>query len=53
MKLARQTIASGYHYEETYGYSRAVRAGAQIFVSGTTARAPRSTAPTTSKQIRI
>lgn len=38
--MTRQTIASGYEYEATYGYARAVRVGAAVFVSGTTARPP-------------
>jgi enamine deaminase RidA (YjgF/YER057c/UK114 family) len=38
--MSRQRVASGYSFEGTYGYSRAVRAGNLIFVSGTTARAP-------------
>ena len=33
--LPRTNFASGYPYEETYGYSRAVRAGGLVFMSGT------------------
>ena len=36
----RKTIASGYPFEDTYGYARAVRVGDLVFVSGTTARSP-------------
>ncbi len=40
MSVTRQTVSSGYPFEETYGYARAVRVGNQVFVSGTTARLP-------------
>lgn len=38
--LTRKTIVSGYPFEDTYGYARAVRVGDFVFVSGTTARSP-------------
>jgi enamine deaminase RidA (YjgF/YER057c/UK114 family) len=34
----RRTIGSGGSYEDVYGYSRAVRVGAQVHVAGTCAR---------------
>ena len=38
--MQRHNVSSGYAYEDTYGYARAVRVGDHVFVSGTTARAP-------------
>ena len=38
--MSHSRVDSGYAFENTYGYSRAIRAGNLVFVSGTTARAP-------------
>lgn len=38
--MIRTNFSSGYPFEDTYGYARAVRVGDQVFVSGTTAREP-------------
>jgi enamine deaminase RidA (YjgF/YER057c/UK114 family) len=38
--MERRTVSSGGRYEDSYGYSRAVRVGDHIHVAGTTATDP-------------
>ena len=38
--MIRKSIISGYPFEDSYGYARAVRVGDHVFISGTTARPP-------------
>jgi enamine deaminase RidA (YjgF/YER057c/UK114 family) len=40
MPFENTIVRSGYPFEDSYGYARAVRVGPHVFVSGTTARIP-------------
>ena len=46
MTLRRMKISSGAPWESTFGYSRAVRVGNQVFVGGTVGRNPDGSAAT-------
>jgi enamine deaminase RidA (YjgF/YER057c/UK114 family) len=46
MTLRRMKISSGAPWESTFGYSRAVRVGNQVFVGGTVGRNPDGAAAT-------
>jgi len=46
MTLRRMKISSGAPWESTFGYSRAVRVGNQVFVGGTIGRNPDGSAAT-------
>ena len=46
MALTRMKLSSGSPWESTFGYSRAVRVGDQVFVGGTVGRNPDGAAAT-------
>jgi enamine deaminase RidA (YjgF/YER057c/UK114 family) len=46
MAMTRLKISSGSPWESTFGYSRAVRVGDQVFVGGTVGRNPEGSAAT-------